>query len=315
MVERKREMKKKSVIECIIFFSIAFGINFLTGIMICIDHTVDANLFASFIMLLPANGAFLARYYRDKRQITEKVIDMILLACSVLNFGCICLVFLKVLDCKMAITIIEGESYLVGIGILVYLFLRNREISFLQNANRVQKDILFLLVILFVRNSIRSVPLMINGDGEILMRILLVPLPIIGIFFTIGIFYGEESGWRGYLQEKLQRHFGKIGGVLLLGMLWWVWHLPLWMIQGNEWSDLLCGIPTIIGICTFFGYLYMKTGNVWLCAIIHGVYNSMGVVMISGDGWLDYLALWISGIILFIYCIRKPEYQGKPDKG
>lgn len=106
MVERKREMKKKSVIECIIFFSIAFGINFLTGIMICIDHTVDANLFASFIMLLPANGAFLARYYRDKRQITETVIDMILLACSVLNFGCICLVFLKVLDCKMAITII-----------------------------------------------------------------------------------------------------------------------------------------------------------------------------------------------------------------
>lgn len=315
MVERKREMKKKSVIECIIFLSITFGINFLTGTIICIDHTVDANLFASFIMLLPANGAFLARYYRNKRQITEKLIDMILLACSVLNFGCICLVLLKVLDCKMAITIIEGESYLIGVGILVYLFLRNREISFLQNANRVQKDILFLLGILLVRNCIRSVPLMINGDGEILMRILLVPLPIIGIFFTMGIFYGEESGWRGYLQEKLQRHFGKIGGVLLLGMLWWVWHLPLWIIHGNEWSELFYGIPTIIGISAFFSYLYMKTGNVWLCAIVHGVYNSMGVIMISGDGWLDYLALGISGIILFIYCIRKPEYQGKPDKG
>lgn len=305
---------KKSVIECIIFFSIAFGINFLTGIMICINHTVDASLYALFIMLLPANGAFLARYYRDKRQITEKLIDMILLAFSAFQFVCICLVLLKLMDGKRVLSIVQPGNYLIGIGLFVYLFLRNRETSFLRNANKIQTDIFFLIGILLLRNGIRSIPLIINGDSEVLMRILLVLFPIIEIFFTIGIFYGEESGWRGYLQEKLQRYFGKIGGVLLLGMMWWLWHLPLWIIQGNEWVELFYGLPTILGISTFFSYLYMKTENVWLCAIIHGVYNSMGIIMTSGDSWLDYLALWTSAIILFIYCIRKPEYQGKSDQ-
>lgn len=100
---------KKSIIECIIFFSIAFGINFLTGIMICINHTVDASLYALFIMLLPANGAFLARYYRDKRQITEKLIDMILLAFSAFQFVCICLVLLKLMDGKRVLSIYNQE--------------------------------------------------------------------------------------------------------------------------------------------------------------------------------------------------------------
>ena len=87
----------------------------------------------------------------------------------------------------------------------------------------------------------------------------------------MGIFYGEESGWRGYLQEKLQGYFGKIGGVILLGILWWIWHLPLWVVQEVEWVEMLYGIPTSIGIAIFLGYIYMKTKNVWLCAITHGI--------------------------------------------
>ena len=159
--------KKKNAIELLIFFGIAFGINFLLGTIICTNHIGDENLFSLFIMLLPANGAFLARYYRDKRQITEKLIDTILVVCSMLNFSCMCLVLLKILDCKMAISIIEGESYLIGTGIFVYLFLRNRETSFLQNAKKVQKDILFLLAILFLRNSIRIVPEIIKGTRKL----------------------------------------------------------------------------------------------------------------------------------------------------
>lgn len=248
--------KKKNAIELLIFFGIAFGINFLLGTIICTNHIGDENLFSLFIMLLPANGAFLARYYRDKRQITEKLIDTILVVCSMLNFSCMCLVLLKILDCKMAISIIEGESYLIGTGIFVYLFLRNRETSFLQNAKKVQKDILFLLAILFLRNSIRIVPEIIKGDKEAIMRMLIVLFSIVGVFFSMGIFYGEESGWRGYLQEKLQGYFGKIGGVILLGILWWIWHPPLWVVQEVEWVEMLYGIPTSIGIAIFLGYIY-----------------------------------------------------------
>lgn len=42
------------------------------------------------------------------------------------------------------------------------------------------------------------------------------------------LFFGEEYGWRGFLQEKMQKKFGKRMGVILLGIVWELWHIPLW---------------------------------------------------------------------------------------
>ena len=37
--------------------------------------------------------------------------------------------------------------------------------------------------------------------------------------------FGEEYGWRFFLSTKgLQKKFGEIGGVVLLGIIWAVWH-------------------------------------------------------------------------------------------
>lgn len=41
------------------------------------------------------------------------------------------------------------------------------------------------------------------------------------------VFFGEEYGWRYFLWPKLQNRFGKRKGVLLLRILWGLWHLPL----------------------------------------------------------------------------------------
>lgn len=42
---------------------------------------------------------------------------------------------------------------------------------------------------------------------------------------------GEELGWRGYLQHRLNRHIGWLEASLLIGVIWLVWHLPLWTID------------------------------------------------------------------------------------
>lgn len=42
---------------------------------------------------------------------------------------------------------------------------------------------------------------------------------------------GEELGWRGILQEKLNQDVGWLEASLLIGAIWFVWHLPLWTID------------------------------------------------------------------------------------
>lgn len=42
---------------------------------------------------------------------------------------------------------------------------------------------------------------------------------------------GEELGWRGYLQDDLNQRIGWLEASLLVGVIWLVWHLPLWAIE------------------------------------------------------------------------------------
>ena len=52
---------------------------------------------------------------------------------------------------------------------------------------------------------------------------------IIGPFLGLIITFGEEYGWRGFLQTELVR-LGRIRGVGLLGIIWGIWHWPIiWM--------------------------------------------------------------------------------------
>lgn len=42
---------------------------------------------------------------------------------------------------------------------------------------------------------------------------------------------GEEFGWRGYFQDRLNPNIGWLAASLLVGAIWFVWHLPLWTID------------------------------------------------------------------------------------
>ncbi|WP_236039596.1 CPBP family intramembrane glutamic endopeptidase [Haloarcula salinisoli] len=41
----------------------------------------------------------------------------------------------------------------------------------------------------------------------------------------------EEFGWRGYLLDPLQERLTPLGGGLAVGLIWAIWHLPLFYIQ------------------------------------------------------------------------------------
>lgn len=40
----------------------------------------------------------------------------------------------------------------------------------------------------------------------------------------------EEPGWRGFALPRLEQQWGPLGGSLILGILWAVWHFPLYLV-------------------------------------------------------------------------------------
>ena len=96
--------------------------------------------------------------------------------------------------------------------------------------------------------------------------------PLIGIVYA----FGEEYGWRGFLQEQLTR-IGKKRGILLLGLIWSVWHYPvIWMGHNYPGYPVLGTLlMTVFTTCLAFilGYAMLKTGSIWLVAFMHGLTN------------------------------------------
>lgn len=45
---------------------------------------------------------------------------------------------------------------------------------------------------------------------------------------------GEELGWRGLMQEHLNMRMGWLAASLVIGVVWLVWHLPLWTVDSPQ---------------------------------------------------------------------------------
>lgn len=99
---------------------------------------------------------------------------------------------------------------------------------------------------------------------------------VIGPFLGLIIAFGEEYGWRGYLQTELI-HLGRIRGVLILGIIWGVWHWPIiWMGYNFPGHSVLGSLAMVsIGIifAFFFAYAVFKSKGMWIAAYLHALNN------------------------------------------
>ena len=56
--------------------------------------------------------------------------------------------------------------------------------------------------------------------------------------------FGEETGWRGFLTERLLPKYGRSHATFVVALLWAFWHLPLFWL--NAGMAALAG-PVLIG--------------------------------------------------------------------
>jgi membrane protease YdiL (CAAX protease family) len=93
-------------------------------------------------------------------------------------------------------------------------------------------------------------------------------------------FFGEEYGWRVYLQDRLFTLFGGYKGVLILGIIWGVWHSATIILGMNyPGQPILGNLAMIFGTIVMgiiFSYAVLKTGSVWIAVLLHLITDVAG---------------------------------------
>ncbi|WIV67787.1 CPBP family intramembrane glutamic endopeptidase [Natrialbaceae archaeon AArc-T1-2] len=114
----------------------------------------------------------------------------------------------------------------------------------------------------------------------------------------------EEIGWRGFAQPELQRRYGATLAALGVGIIWGVWHLPLFfdpLAPHSQWP-LVSQAAYFFGITGFsvlLAWVYNGSGgSILLAMIMHGSKNATGGALVPldtdvviVDGAPDYGAL------------------------
>lgn len=105
-------------------------------------------------------------------------------------------------------------------------------------------------------------------------------------FMNIIYCFGEEWGWRGYLLPRLMRCFKVVPAVLLNGVLWGLWHIPL-IVMGHNYGVGYRGFPFvgIIAMCLFcvvvgiiLCYVTIKTHSCIPAILGHGMINGFSTI-------------------------------------
>jgi uncharacterized protein len=142
--------------------------------------------------------------------------------------------------------------------------------------------------------------------------------PILGIVIT----FGEEYGWRGYLQSELLK-LGRVRGVLLLGVIWGAWHWPVILMGFNYPGHPLLGVVLMTlyttGLAVILGFAVLKTGSVLLAAFLHALNNQvLAFIVALGFKPFDTAFSFMIGIygivvlaIFALLVLRSPVWWGK----
>lgn len=112
---------------------------------------------------------------------------------------------------------------------------------------------------------------------------------------------GEEIAWRGLLQGLLIERLGVWKGILLLGFIWSMWHLPMQLFGYNYPENPVLGSLIIspfimIGYSFFMGWLTLHSKSFIPAAVAHGAGNGIQ------EGIISQLDLSTPG--LYLYLIR-----------
>lgn len=75
---------------------------------------------------------------------------------------------------------------------------------------------------------------------------------------------GEEFGWRGFAYPRLTRLHGPVLASLIVGAVWGLWHLGMWITPSHGWpalSTVVLGIFELALMSVVFAWVFERGGR------------------------------------------------------
>lgn len=124
------------------------------------------------------------------------------------------------------------------------------------------------------------------------------------VLLTVLAGLGEEIGWRGFALPRLQARHSALAASLIIGALWGIWHIPLFLTEGtsqHEWLMqggwlLSAGGYMVFVIAWSIQYTWVfnnTKGSVLMAAVLHGAGNAWI------GGYIDVYRGHLGGILTF----------------
>ena len=136
----------------------------------------------------------------------------------------------------------------------------------------------------------------------------------------------EELGWRGLLLPALSKFFRYQIAALIVGVVWGLWHLPLFFMHGAAQyrSDFSVFMLQVIGMGLVLAWIYGRTKSVFICVLFQAFSNALsssGLSSPSGNGYIIALLWLVIGLGLVLLdrkylnlnaALSKGMHPGKP---
>ena len=300
-------MEKTEKKRLLIYVLIAYGVTYVMGLLMWYGNSkgMDVSAFPNAQMMYPAAGVALGFLLTGKG---DKTVPKWFYVFFIVLTGAMAVVSVLSVMMPDELVIVGGMgvspwslaiNYILVLGSIVFWILllaagKERRRAYGLNGNMWKKSILMILLFVALFFGRTALSCALAGQMGIFTLVLTTPstwvmmgLILLNFFFAVPAFFGEEYGWRYYLQPLLQKKFGLRGGVVLLGVVWGLWHLPVdFFYYTSPEMGLQAAVAqqiTCITLGIFFAYIYMKTKNIWVPVIAHFLNNNMAAIL-SGGG-------------------------------
>ena len=310
-------MSKTLKKELLIFVAVAFGVTYLMGIPLGIVQRAgyDGSVFGDAQMFYPAAGVMLALWLTSKQDLPKRFFAFYLFSTAVCIALCFANVFAPENDWLTVVSL-----FVTAASVLAWVFLltekkEKREAWGLRWHGSIWTACGLVVKLIVLRLGMAVFSMAISDEAATYLSYWMSATPWIvlamlipNFLLTFLPFFGEEYGWRYYLQPKLQQRFGKRRGVLILGVVWGLWHLPLnlfYYSPDTSLQSIVVQIFLCIALGVFFGYAYGKTQNIWVPTMLHYFFNNLVVVIIGTADISNQVYTWADvgiAVVMYIVC-------------
>lgn len=136
----------------------------------------------------------------------------------------------------------------------------------------------------------------------------------ISVYMLIQVGIGEEIGWRGYALPRLQASYSALVSSVILGVIWTLWHLPLFFTPTTSYSNtpLWAFLIFLLPFSILISWVFNSTGgSVLMVMILHSVMNAStglwrtipeGATTVSNTNvyLIQAALLWVAAIIVML---------------